>query len=79
MPDDPQALLLQEIVDEVLEGRLTWTSYRDGLAAADGALGFLLVLKGVSVDAGVAGVEHVIVEVRIGGGGDLESLVAARS
>lgn len=53
---DEQILSLDEVVDEVLEGRLGETLDFDRFAAADVALGLLLVRESVGVDALVSGV-----------------------
>mgnify|MGYP001605847364 CR=1 FL=1 len=54
--NDAQVLLLEEKVDEVLERRVGGPSDFDSLATAYGALGLLLVLERVRVDALVSGV-----------------------
>lgn len=69
-------------VQHVLERRFGVHLERPSLVSADGAVGLALVLKGVSVDAVVPGIHHVVAvlahaQAGRGVGGNLESLVAA--
>lgn len=68
---------LAQALDELFQGGGGVNREVSGDVAADGTVGLLLVFKGVRVHALVAAVHHVIHQIRVATGGDLEGLVAA--